>query len=103
MSTKQAKNHTANPCSHEDGHYIEQAFLRLGDVLVEIARSVNYETLETGTNAQLPLVEQDGGETVRNRDRDQAQYDLSYRNGGDDANPFPTNLVLRLGWHKRAR
>jgi len=103
MSTKQAKNHTANPWPHEDGRSIGQAFLRLGDVLVEIARSVSYETLETGTNAQLPLVEQDGGETVRNRDRDQARYDLSYRNGGDDANPFFTKLVLRLGWHKRAR
>jgi len=34
---KQGNNHRANPWSNEDDRAVEQAFLRLGDVLAEIA------------------------------------------------------------------
>ena len=69
MSTKQANNHAANPWTGKDGRSTEQAFLRLGDVLAEIARRVNCETLEVSIDDELLSAEQNGGEAARNRGR----------------------------------
>jgi len=69
MSTKQANNHAANTWTDKDGRSTEQAFLRLGDVLAEIARRVNCETLEVSVDDKLLPAEQNGGEAARNRGR----------------------------------
>lgn len=75
MSAKQVKNQTANPRSSEE-HSREQSFMRLGDVLAEIARSASDETLEVPTTEQPLSGEQNGGDVVTHRDRDRPRYKL---------------------------
>ena len=48
MSLKSGNNHTANPWPHEDKRSVEQAFLRLGDVLAEIASGSNQAIARMG-------------------------------------------------------
>ena len=47
---KQGNNHGATPCSNRDDRAVEQVFLRLGNVLAEIAKDIERKEANISQN-----------------------------------------------------